>query len=323
MKSQKDNIIIGIDTSCYTTSVAALSLDEKVIFNNKVLLEVKKDSKGLRQSEAVFQHIKNMELISKQIEAIEKNYKIAAVCVSSKPRPVKESYMPVFIVGQNFGKLLASIIKCPIYETTHQENHIYASLLNNKIKNKNRFISVHMSGGTTEILLVQLNEFNEYNIEIIAKTNDISFGQLIDRVGVQLGYGFPSGKYIDANALKCSQKIEVGLKTSVKNGDMNLSGIENQINKIIKDYSTEYISKLVMDTISRYLEKSLTYVCQKLDVDEVVFAGGVSASQYINKDLTYRLNKHNIKSYFTEAKYATDNAVGCAIVGKEKLLRQT
>ncbi len=61
--------------------------------------------------------------------------------------------MPVFNVGHNFGKLLSSIYGCRFYETTHQENHIEASLLNSKLKNNNRFISVHMSGGTTEILL--------------------------------------------------------------------------------------------------------------------------------------------------------------------------
>ena len=32
---------------------------------------------------------------------------------------------------------------------------------------------------------------------------------------------------------------------------MNLSGIENQINKIINDYNEEYISKILMDTLVR------------------------------------------------------------------------
>ena len=32
---KKNNIIIGIDTSCYTTSIAAISLDKSIILNEK------------------------------------------------------------------------------------------------------------------------------------------------------------------------------------------------------------------------------------------------------------------------------------------------
>ena len=133
MNFQENNIIIGIDTSCYTTSIAAISLGKKVILNKKIMLEVKKDSNGLRQSEAVFQHIKNLGEIDKQIKDIIKDYNIKGICVSTKPRPIKDSYMPVFTVGHNFAKLLSTMLKCDLYETTHQENHIEASLLKNNI----------------------------------------------------------------------------------------------------------------------------------------------------------------------------------------------
>ena len=41
MKKAKDNIIIGIDTSCYTTSIAAISLDKEILFNKKIMLKVR------------------------------------------------------------------------------------------------------------------------------------------------------------------------------------------------------------------------------------------------------------------------------------------
>ena len=65
---QQNNIILGIDTSCYTTSIAAILLDKEIIFNEKIILKVKKDCKGLRQSEAVFQHISNFGEISENIK---------------------------------------------------------------------------------------------------------------------------------------------------------------------------------------------------------------------------------------------------------------
>lgn len=232
--------------------------------------------------------------------------------------------MPVFNVGHNFGKLLSSIYGCRFYETTHQENHIEASLLNSKLKNNNKFISVHMSGGTTEILLTSKQDSHHnvcdtnlgkiakisikkddksklynnfgYNIDIIGGSKDISFGQLIDRVGIKLGYKFPSGKYLDENALNCNLKIESGLKTSVRDGYMNLSGLENQVNKIINDNGDntnqkEYISKLVLDSVVRNMFKSLVYLCETYNVNEVVFAGGVSASKYILRELSMKLRK--------------------------------
>lgn len=318
MTHKNNNIILGLDTSCYTTSIAAITLNKEIILNEKIILKVKKDNKGLRQSESVFQHVNNMGEISQIINGKLKNYNIVGICASTKPRPVDNSYMPVFSVGYNFAKLLSSINNCPFYETTHQENHIEASLLNNDLENEDKFLAVHISGGTTEILLVEKNNTN-YSMEIVGGSLDISFGQLVDRLGVSLNYNFPCGKYIDENALKCNEKIKNGLKTSVKSGYMNLSGIENQINKMINDYDKEYLSKILLDTLVRSMYKSLTYICHKYELKEVLFGGGVSASKYIRKELSKKLKRENIKAYFTDGEYATDNAVGCAIIGLNQM----
>ena len=318
MTHKNNNIILGLDTSCYTTSIAAITLNKEIILNEKIILKVKKDNKGLRQSESVFQHVNNMGEISQIINGKLKNYNIVGICASTKPRPVDNSYMPVFSVGYNFAKLLSSINSCSFYETTHQENHIEASLFNNNLENEDKFLAVHMSGGTTEILLIEKNDTN-YNIEIVGGSLDVSFGQLVDRLGVSLNYNFPCGKYIDENALKCNEKIKNGLKTSVKSGYMNLSGIENQINKMINDHNKEYLSKILLDTLVRSMYKSLTYICDKYELKEVLFGGGVSASKYIRKELSKKLKRENIKAYFTDGEYATDNAVGCAIIGLNQM----
>lgn len=144
MKSTRDNIVIGIDTSCYTTSIAAISLNKEIIFNEKIMLNVDTNSKGLRQSEAVFKHVSNIGQISQNIAEKLRDYNIVGVCASEKPRPIKGSYMPVFTVGLNIGKLLSSTHNCPFFKTSHQENHIESSLLGKNLLDKNRFIAVHM-----------------------------------------------------------------------------------------------------------------------------------------------------------------------------------
>lgn len=319
MKSKENkNIIIGIDTSCYTTSIAAISLEKNIVFNKKIMLKVKDDSKGLRQSEMVFQHVNNLGKISQDLKDITNGYNICAICVSQKPRPIENSYMPAFTVGYNFSKLFSELNNINLYCTTHQENHIQASLFENELKN-NKFISVHISGGTTEILLVEKNKDN-LNLKIIGGTKDISFGQLLDRLGVKLGYSFPCGKYIDENSIKCNEKIKSGLKTSVKNGYMNLSGIENQINNLINEFDEKYISKLLMDALVRNLCKSLKFLCKDYNINEVLFAGGVASSKYIKQNVIKNLSKDNINTFFTSPEYSADNALGCAIIGLNKFI---
>ena len=61
-----EEAVLGIDTSCYTTSVAVLSLEGKLLADERRLLKVKPGRRGLAQSEMVFQHTRNLpELIEK------------------------------------------------------------------------------------------------------------------------------------------------------------------------------------------------------------------------------------------------------------------
>lgn len=314
--TENNRIIIGIDTSCYTTSIAAITLNREIVFNEKIMLNVKNGERGLRQSDAVFQHIKNFGDISERLKKHihKKGYKVEMICASAKPRDVEESYMPVFEVGKNFAKTMAAIFDCEMLETTHQENHIAASLYGCDKEDLERFISVHMSGGTMEILLTEKGD-KGYKTEIVGGTKDISFGQLIDRVGVKMGYDFPAGKYVDENALLCKEEVASGLKTSVKDGYMNISGLENQVYKLMEEKDKYYVSKAVMNAAIKSLDKALRFVCDKYNIEDVVFVGGVASSKYISEKLSKKLQRNNINSFFTDGAYSSDNACGCAIIG--------
>lgn len=319
--TENNRIIIGIDTSCYTTSIAAITLNREIVFNEKIMLNVKNGERGLRQSDAVFQHIKNFGDISERLKKHihKKGYKVEMICASAKPRDVEGSYMPVFEVGKNFAKTMAAIFDCEMLETTHQENHIAASLYGCDKEDLERFISVHMSGGTMEILLTEKGD-KGYKTEIVGGTKDISFGQLIDRVGVKMGYDFPAGKYVDENALLCKEEVASGLKTSVKDGYMNISGLENQVYKLMEEKDKYYVSKAVMNAAIKSLEKALRFVCDKYSIEDVVFVGGVASSKYISEKLSKKLQRNNINSFFTDGAYSSDNACGCAIIGLDNFV---
>ncbi len=299
---------LGIDTSNYTTSVAVFCDGD--VTNSRKILPVKEGQRGLRQSDAVFLHIKQMAEVFDAVSGYAD--RIKAVSVSSKPRNVDGSYMPVFTVGESYGEVLAKALNVPLYKFSHQDGHIMAGIYSCdawELLNK-PFISVHLSGGTTEILLSSYNGYG-FDNEIIGGTLDISAGQLIDRVGVALGMAFPCGKEFDAVSL-CSEN-PVKLPVSVKGGDINFSGAETKCGQFFENSVPADICLGVLNCVSEALGKALNYCIEKHTADTVLIAGGVASNSVLRKYINENVKG---KVLFASRELSTDNAVGTAILGK-------
>lgn len=295
--------ILGIDTSNYTTSVAIVE-DNKCIYDSRKLLVTKIGERGLRQSEALFQHINNLP------ELLDSNFvrNVQGVCVSTKPRPIDGSYMPVFKAGESIAKSIAASIGARVIFTTHQEGHIEAAIRSIDFENKD-FICLHLSGGTTEILKVSRGK--SYNIEIIGETKDISAGQFIDRVGVAMGFEFPSGKMIDQLSLS-TNPTRLRIPSKVEGFNMNFSGQETLCLKYIKEgYNQNEISFATMLCVSKTMEKVVVNL-QKTYKLPVLVTGGVACSIFLKKYFKEKLLKD---IYFADERYSSDNAVGTAFIG--------
>ena len=150
---------IGIDTSNYTTSVAAF--DGRGGIDYARLLPVKQGELGLRQSDAVFAHIKSLPELSGRLFS-DLSGAIAAVGVSTRPRAVEGSYMPCFMVGYSHAKMLSDALGVPLVEVSHQQGHVAASLWSaGRLDLMERpHLAWHLSGGTTELLLVEPDGLN-------------------------------------------------------------------------------------------------------------------------------------------------------------------
>lgn len=297
--------ILGIDTSNYTTSVAVVYNNE-LLYDKRVLLDVKMGERGLRQSEALFQHIKILPTLLNNPNLLG----IDGVCVSTKPRPVENSYMPVFRAGESIAEAISYSNGVPLFRTSHQEGHIEAAVKSIGF-NKDEFVAIHISGGTTEVLHVKRN--GESNINIIGGTKDISMGQFIDRVGVGMGLSFPSGKLIDLLAL-ASPKTNLRIPSKVDDLLFNLSGQETQgLSYIEKGKTKEEIAFAVMLCISKTLDKLINNILKVWEFP-VILMGGVASSKFI-KD--YFKNKYSNYVYFCDEKYSSDNAVGIAYLGSK------
>lgn len=299
--------ILGIDTSAYTTSIALVDADNnKVLADERKVLEVEKGQKGLRQQEAVFQHLKNFPEIFKNINYNLSNVKI--VSVSSKPRNEENSYMPVFTVGQNYGKVIAHSLNCKLLEYSHQENHIAASLIND-YKDVDNVLAVHVSGGTTEFISAK-KSIKGFETKILGGTKDITFGQLIDRMGILMDFPFPCGMHME-NYLKGKSFEEIKPPSISGDAYINLSGMENYYTNL---YINQKKSKeAIIYSLFKYIAHCTIHILHNLSdnkFETIIISGGIASNSYIRNFIENSINNHKI--LFPTIRNSSDNGVGLA-----------
>lgn len=296
----------GIDTSNYTTSAAVYNLDNGSFINSRMILDVENGEIGLRQSDAVFIHIKNLPDIIKN--ACENIDSISAIGVSDRPRPLADSYMPCFLAGVASAEGIAAALKIKLYKFSHQAGHIAAALVSSNRLDLigQKFISFHVSGGTTEALLVEYDKECFFKAEIIGKSLDLKMGQAVDRIGSMLGLPFPAGKEMDRLSLNGSSIKNI--KTSVFGCDASISGLQNKAEKMYKDgASREDVALFTIDFIRKTLEGMTENILLKYGNLPLVFAGGVMSNTIIRRSLTDKFG-----AIFASTELSSDNAVGIA-----------
>lgn len=304
-------LILGIDTSNYTTATALLSQTGELIAQQRTRLEVKKGNRGLRQSKAVFQHVENLPQIIKEIISGYQQ-QITKVVVSSKPRDEAESYMPVFRVGEGQAETLAQALEVPLKKVSHQAGHLMAGLWSNNLLQLDRFLAVHLSGGTTELLLVKDHE-EGFEIEKIGGSQDLTAGQFIDRVGVKLGLSFPAGPELEELAQKKDEE-SLAVPHSVQDLEISFSGpCSAAMREIEAGADKGAIALAVQRAILNSLLEILTTATEKYACQNILLVGGVMANQYLRNRLQAELNEQNL--YFAKPQWSSDNAVGTAACG--------
>lgn len=316
-----DKYVLGIDTSCYTTSISVVDLKQNIVFNERILLDVGLGKVGLQQSEGVFKHINNIPVIINKLMSIIDRNSIVAVCSSIQPRPYESSYMPVFKVSYAMGKVISDILNIPFYTTSHQEGHIMAGHFSAKGPNVNTFLAVHLSGGTSELLYVDDCKIG-YDIKIIGNTQDLHAGQFVDRLGVEMGLPFPAGPYLEKLADKGEESGNI-IPSFVRNLTIGFSGAETHAKRLLKQGKRKQdIALSIYNCLIKTLEKWIYNGVLYTGINNVLVVGGVSSSNIIRKKLSDKLKNRNpdIKLFFADPELSTDNAEGIALLGVKKYI---
>ena len=305
----ENKIVIGIDTSNYTTSLSVMDLDGVLLANLKMPLPVKAGECGLRQSDAVFAHVKNIPEIMKRVAKVLEGRRIVAVGVSSRPRNVDGSYMPCFLSGVAVAESLSATLGVPLYRFSHQCGHVMAALYSSgrlDLLDGRPFAAFHVSGGTTEMLSVKADD-DGFVTELVGGTADLNAGQVIDRTGVMMGLPFPAGAHIEELALKNTLPVP-NKKPKISEFKINLSGLENLARDLYqKTEDKSLTSAFVLSYVGKGLSMLADAYEEKFGKSDFVFAGGVMCNSIIKRMLS-----DGRKASFAEPLMSADNAVGIA-----------
>lgn len=314
--------VIGFDTSNYRTSAAAVTLDGEILMDYRELLPVSEGERGLRQSEAVFAHIRQLRSCENLLRSKADEIRIEAVAASVSPRDGADSYMPVFQVGHTAGSLLAASLNVPFWETTHQRGHLAAARFGTRLEGAEQMLALHLSGGTTDLLAV-----DGESIRRIGGSADLHAGQLADRAGVAMGLPFPSGEELEKLALKGRSEGRLGC--SMEKGDLvcHLSGAETKVQQWIrnKEPAPEDIAREIYDLLARTIIRMLKAGARETGFPRALVTGGVASSRLLRQLLEERRRKTNgcPELVFGRPERSGDNAVGVALIGAAKMKGST
>lgn len=308
---------VGFDTSNYTTSCAVCTEDGNVIANIKKPLPVKSGECGLRQSDAVFAHIKNLPSVLQAVREVIRPYTVRAVGCSTQPRRTEDSYMPCFLTGVAIAEAFAAATDVPVYRFAHQDGHIMSALYSAGAAEtllQAPFAAFHVSGGTTEMLYVTPQK-EDFTVTTVGATADLNAGQAIDRVGVMMGLPFPCGKEMEALALQNSFSLPKP-HVCVRNGRCNLSGLQNLAEKLWRETkSREAVSAYVFSFIGETLAQMTAHLNSLYPGIPIVYAGGVMSNSFLQQRLSGRAD-----TYFSEPLFSADNAAGIALLCRRSVL---
>lgn len=306
----KENIItLGIESSCDETSVAVVKNGREVL-SNVINSQIKIHEKygGVVPEIASRNHIEAISGVTKQ--ALEEA-KITFEDIDIIACTCGPGLVGALLVGVSYAKALSYALNKPLIGTNHIEGHIAA----NYITHKNLtppFLCLIVSGGHTH--LVHIKNYNEF--EILGKTRDDAIGEAFDKVARVIGLGYPGGPKVDKLAKEGVANIELP-KPHMEGLDFSFSGIKTAIINLHHknpDINKANLCASFEKDVTEILLENTIKAAQKLNINKIALAGGVSANSYIRQEFL-KLQAKGYEIYYPEMILCTDNAAMIASAG--------
>jgi N6-L-threonylcarbamoyladenine synthase len=318
--SQKEVIILGIESSCDDTSAAVLK-------NTAILSNVTAGQKIHEQYGGVVPELAGRAHQQNIVPVVDVALKKAGIALSDVDAIAftrGPGLMGSLVVGTSFAKALSLGLNIPMIDVNHMIGHVLAHFIDDEDKPKPSFpfLCLTVSGGHTQIVLVE----SHLKMKVIGSTIDDAAGEAFDKAAKLLGFPYPGGPLVDKHAkLGDAAKFQFS-KPNIQGYDFSFSGLKTSILYFLQKETAKnpnFISENLNDlcasiqaTIIEILLKKLTKAANELGIKEIAIAGGVSANSGLRSAINEVGEKNVWKVYIPRFEYCTDNAAMIAITGK-------
>lgn len=312
--------ILAIESSCDDTSAAIINDKKEVLFHKISSQKIHSQFGGVVPELAAREHLSRItSLVDESFKQTNlSKHDLDAIAFSNQPGLLG----PLF-VGANFAKGYAFSLNKPLIAVDHLRAHIMANFLSNKDLNF-PFLCLMVSGGHTQIVHV----VDEENFHILGSTIDDAVGEAFDKIAKMMALPYPGGKQIDnlakngnPNRFSFPNAKVDGLNYSfsgIKTGFKNFL-IKEQIKdeNFIKSNLNDICASIQKHLIDMLFDKFLKAI-KITKVINIALAGGVAANSGLRQRLEEVAKKNNLKAFYPEPVYCTDNAAMIAICALEK-----
>ncbi|TXC81922.1 tRNA (adenosine(37)-N6)-threonylcarbamoyltransferase complex transferase subunit TsaD [Metabacillus litoralis] len=314
--SEKDQYVLGIETSCDETAAAIIKNGREIVANVVASqIESHKRFGGVVPEIASRHHVEQLTIVFEEaMQNAELKFEdLSAIAVTEGP-----GLVGALLTGVNAAKALAFAHNIPLVGVHHIAGHIYANRLIKELEFP--LLALVVSGGHTE--LVYMKEHGSF--EVIGETLDDAAGEAYDKVARTLGLPYPGGPHIDRLAHEGNPSIDLprawlgegsfdfsfsGLKSAVINTLHNAKqkDIELDPKDVAASFQASVIDVLVTKT---------GYAVDKYKVKQLLVAGGVAANKGLRAALEKEFaTREGLELIIPPLSLCTDNAAMIAAAG--------
>ncbi|MES2589984.1 MAG: tRNA (adenosine(37)-N6)-threonylcarbamoyltransferase complex transferase subunit TsaD [Bacteroidota bacterium] len=317
--SNKQTIILGIESSCDDTS-AAIIKNETILSNVIAGQKVHELYGGVVPELASRAHQQNIVPV---VDAAIKQAGISMDEIDAVAFTCGPGLLGSLLVGTSFAKAFALGKNIPLIDVNHMHGHILAHFIYDEGKEKPQFpfICLTVSGGHTQLVLVK----DFLDMKILGSTIDDAAGEAFDKTAKILGLPYPGGPLIDKYAQIGDENKFTFAKPRMENYDFSFSGLKTSILYFIQkemkanpnfiEQELNNICASVQKAILDVLFYKLELVAKDLNIKQIAIAGGVSANSGLRKRLEFIGKQKDWKVFIPKMEYCTDNAAMIAITG--------
>jgi N6-L-threonylcarbamoyladenine synthase/N6-L-threonylcarbamoyladenine synthase/protein kinase Bud32 len=213
---------------------------------------------------------------------------------------------PCLRVAGTAARSLSCALGVPIIGVNHCIAHIE---IGNALTGCTDPCLLYASGGNTQIIA-----YSDQRYRIFGETQDVGIGNMLDKLGRDLGLGYYAGPTIEKMALDGDKLLD--LPYSVKGMDISFSGILTAaVAYRDKGCRIEDICYSVQETTFSMLTEVTERAMAHIGKDEVLLGGGVAQNTRLREMVAEMAKERGAKMFVPERQFCRDNGAMIAWLG--------